>query len=139
MKKKCARPSCSTGTQKDSLSVALKLYGHPVQDTLLAHHSSFAPEWQRSEQEAQQQATAIQEVSQKFYNTRAHPLPEIQAGTNVTVQDHRSKLWDTYGVVTAIGSQHQYYVKTQKGSVLVRNQRFIRRRVPESVPYLQRQ
>ena len=52
------------------------------------------------------------------------------------MQDHKSKLWDTYGVVTAIGHQRQYYVKTQKGSVLVRNQRFIRRRVPESVHYL---
>ena len=57
-------------------------------------------------------------------------------GTNVAVQDHRSKLWDTYGVVTAIGSQRQYYVKSRKGSVLVRNRRFIRCRVPESVPYL---
>ena len=126
----------NTPSQKDGLSSAQKLYGYPIQDTLLAHHSSFAPEWQCSEQEAQQQATATQEVSQKYYNTRAHPLPEIQVGTNVAEQDHRSKLWDTYGVVTAIDPQCQHSVKTQKESALVRNWRFIRCRVPESVPYL---
>ena len=40
-------------------------------------------------------------------------------------------------VVITIGPQRQYHVKTQKGSILVRNQRFIRCRVPESITYLQ--
>ena len=58
-------------------------------------------------------------------------------GTNVAVQDHRTILWDTYGVVIAIGPRLQYHIETQKGLVLVPNQCFIRRRVPESFPYLQ--
>ena len=88
-------------------------------------------------QEAKQQTEATREASQRYYNTGVHPLPEIRVGTNVAVQDHRTRLWDTYGVVIAIGPQRQYHVKTQKGSILVRNQRFIRRRVPESITYLQ--
>lgn len=67
----------------------------------------------------------------------AKALPEIQVGTNVVVQDTRSGLWDAYGVVTAISPQRQYHIKTQQGSVLVRNRHFLHRRVPESVPYLQ--
>jgi len=46
-------------------------------------------------------------------------LPEIQIGMNVAVQDHRTKLWDTYGVVTAISPLRQYHIKTLKRSVLV--------------------
>ena len=127
----------NTPSRKDGLSPAQKLYGNPIQDTLPAHYSSFAPEWQHSAQEAKQQAEATREASQRYYNTGAHPLPEIRVGTNVAVQDHRTRLWDTYGVVIAIGPQRQYHVKTQKGSILVRNRRFIRRRVPGSITYLQ--
>ena len=123
-------------SRKDGISPAQKLYGHPIQDVLPAHHNSFAPEWQHSNQEAKKQAEATLKASQRYYNTGAHTLPEIQVGTNVAVQDHRTRLWDTYGVVTAIGPQRQYHIKTQRGSVLIRNRRFIRRRVPESVPYL---
>jgi len=125
----------NTPTRKDGLSPAQKLYCHPIQDLIPAQCSSFAPEWQRSDQEERQQTKDMSEKSQRYYNTRAHTLPEIQIGMNVAVQDHRTKLWDTYGVVTAIGPQRQYYIKTQKGSVLVRNRHFMRRRIPESVPY----
>ena len=42
----------NTPTRKDGLSSVQKLFGHPVQDTLPAHHRSFATEWQRTSQEA---------------------------------------------------------------------------------------
>ena len=126
----------NTPSRKDGVSPAQKLYGHPIQDVLPAHHNSFAPEWRRSNQEAKKQVEATLKASQTYYNTGAHALPKIQVGTNVAVQDHRTRLWDTYGVVTAIGPQRQYHIKTHRGSVLIRNRRFIRRRVPESVPYL---
>ena len=101
-------------------------YSYPIQDVLPAHHSSFALEWQHSNQEAKQQAEATLKASQRYYNTGAHALLEIQVGTNVAVQDHRTILWDTYGVVTAIGPQRQYHIKAQRGSVLIRNRQFIR-------------
>lgn len=127
----------NTPSRKDNLSPAQKLYGHPIQDTLPAHRKSFAPAWQVSSQEAGQKREATLEAAQRYYNIGSKALPQIQVGTHVAVQDTRSRLWDTYGVVTAIGPQRQYHIKTQRGSVLVRNRRFIRRRVPESVPYLQ--
>ena len=87
-------PSC-----KDGLSPAQKLYGHPVQDTLPAHRRSFSQEWQRK---AEQQAEATQQSSATYYNLHAHPLTEIEIGSNVAVQNPRTKLWDIYGIITAI-------------------------------------
>jgi len=125
----------NTPSRKDGLSPAQKLYGHPIQDTLPAHNRSFAPEWQRSADEAEYRAKITLENSKQHYNSSAHLLPEFKTGTNVAVQDPRTKLWDTYGTVTAIGPQRQYHVKTKKGNTLIRNRRFVRRRVPDSVPY----
>ena len=129
MKRSCAELSCSIGIHHLG-----KMNCHWHRSSM-ATYSSFGPEWQRSDQEARQQKKEMSEKSQRYYNARAHALPEIQIGTNVAVQDHRTKLWDTYGVVTEIGPQRQYHIKTQRGSVLVRNRHFIRHRIPESVPY----
>jgi len=126
----------NTPSRKDGRSPAQKLYGHPIQDTLPAHSKSFAPEWQRSTTDATDQANSTLETAKQYYNSSARPLPEIRVGTNVAVQDPHTKLWDTYGIVTALGPHRQYHIKTQRGSTLVRNRRFIRRRVPDSVPYL---
>jgi len=125
----------NTPSRKDGLFPAQKLYGHPIQDILPAHNRSFAPEWQRSTAEAEEHANTTLDNSRQYYNSSAHPLPEIKVGTNVAVQDHRTKLWDTYGIVTAIGPQRKYHVKIQMGNTLVRNKRFVCRRVADSVPY----
>ena len=55
-------------------------------------------------------------------------------GSNVAVQHPRTKMWDTYGVVKRIGPNRQYHIHTKQGRMLIRNRRFIRRRVPASVP-----
>jgi len=96
------------------------------------HFLPFALKWQRGIQEAELQARGTLEASQRYYNTTAHALSDIQVGTSIAVQDHRTKLWDIYRVVTAIGPQRQYHIKTQRGSVLIRNRWH---RVPESIPY----
>ena len=60
--------------------------------------------------------------------------PMITVGSNVAIQNPRTKLWDTYGVVRDIGPQRQYHIRTKEGRMLTRNRRFIRRRTPASVP-----
>ena len=54
-----AVPFCNIATplrsRKDGLSPSHKVFGHPVQDTLPAHHRSFLPEWQRPIATAEQQ------------------------------------------------------------------------------------
>ena len=55
-------------------------------------------------------------------------------GTHVTVQNTRTRSWDTYGLVTFIGPYRQYHVHTTRGKVLVRNHHFPSRHVPGSIP-----
>lgn len=40
----------------------------------------------------------------------------------------------SYGIVTAIGPHRRYHVKTASGRILVRNRRYLRRRVPLAPP-----
>ena len=124
----------NTPTRKDGLSPAQKLYGCPLQDMLPVHNNSFAPEWQHKVEEAEQSAQAAQEAATKYYNSSAHNLPDITVGSHVAVQHPKTKLWDTYGVVIHIGPSRQYHVQTGKDKILIRNRRFLRRRVPASIP-----
>ena len=126
----------NTPSRKDGLSPVQKLYGHPIKDILPAHRKSFASKWQQSLKESAAKTEATVESSRKYYNTTTHPLCEVSVGTNIAIQNHQSRLWDTYGIVTAIGPQRQYHVKTSRGNILIRNQRFIQRRVATLVPYL---
>ena len=49
------------------------------------------------------------------------------------VQNPVTKMWDIYGIVTDINPHRRYFIRTQSGSILVRNRRFLRRRTPVSV------
>ena len=124
----------NTPSRRDGMSPAQKLYGHPVQDTLPAHKRSFAAKWQQNVEQADTIAEASQDSAKRYYNRTAHNLPEITVGSNVAIQDPRTKLWDTYGVVRYIGPHRQYHIRTKEGRTLMRNRRFIRRRTPASVP-----
>ena len=124
----------NTPSGRDRLSPAQKLYGHPIQDNLPIYQRAFAPEWQQSREETEKHTQQSQEAATKRYNAAAHNLPDITIGTHVAVQDTRTKLWDTYGVVTNIGPHRQYHIRTRSGRILIRNRRFLRRRVPASLP-----
>ena len=115
----------------------VKLFGRPLQDTIPAHHRAFAPEWQRSVAEADERAKSSEEQVESYYNLHARPLPEIMVGSNVAVQNQGTKRWDIYGVVIAVGRESRdfrYLVRTGSRRILVRNRRFLRRRVPLSPP-----
>ena len=104
-------------------------------DILSRTHSphTVAPSRQKSTQEAEQQATETLEQSKTFYNIHARSLPDIRICSPVALQSQQTKLWDVYGTVVAIGPHRRYYVKTHSGRVLVRNRRFLRRRIPASL------
>jgi len=99
------------------LSPAQKLFGHPVQGILTAHHCAFLPEWQCPIAAAEQQRHDNLESSAAFYNQHTHPLPDITVGSHVAIQKPRTKVWDIYGIVTEINPQHRYYIKTKGESI----------------------
>ena len=111
----------NTPSHKDGLSPAKKLFGHPIQDTLPTHRRSFASEWEKGTQEAEQQVTETLEHSKTFYNIHARSLPDIRIVSPVALQSQQTNLWDVYGTVVAIGPHRRYYVKTHSGCVLVCN------------------
>ena len=55
-------------------------------------------------------------------------LTEIDIGSNIAIQNPCSKLWDIYGVITAILPKRRYYIRTSC------NRCFLRRCVPLSIP-----
>ena len=61
-------------------------------------------------------------------------MPKITVGSLVAVQDTDTKRLDIYGVVISVNDFRKYVVKTSSGRVLVRNRRFMRKRVPASLP-----
>ena len=117
----------NTPSRQDGLSLARKLLGKPIQDTLPAHNRAFAPQWQKQPVEDE---VSNDLKTEEYYNQRAHTLPELTTGTNVAIQNPTTKRWDIYGVVTAIGPYRHYHIKTSNGQVLVRNLHYIRRRLP---------
>ena len=124
----------NTPSRRDGLSPARKLFGKPIQDTLPAHYRAFAPQWQKAPVEDD---VPNDPKIEEYYNQHAHTLPELTIGTNVAIQNSTTKRWDIYGVVTAIGPHRRYHIKTSNGRVLVRNRRYIRRRLPVVPPAVQ--
>ena len=115
------------------LSPAQKLFGRPIQDTLPAHRWAFAAEWQTRAKESERQALATKDATEKSYNQHTRPLPDITIGSHVAIQNQDTKHWDRYGIVVDISRYRRYFIKTGNGRILVRNRRFIRRRVPMSL------
>ena len=119
----------NTPSRRDGQSPAQKLYGHPIQDTLPAHRRSFAPEWQRHSLDTEESL----KIAEEYYDQHAHKLPDLHVGSHVAIQNTSSKLWDIYGIITAIAPHRRYFVRTQSGNILVRNRRFLRKRIATSV------
>ena len=124
----------NTPSAKDGLSPAQKLYGHPIQGSLPIHSRAFAPEWQQSTAETEQRTQQTEEAATRRYNSTASNLPDISVGPHVAVQNARTRLWDSYGVITWVDPHRKYHICTANGQTLLRNRSFIRRSVPTSIP-----
>ena len=119
----------NTPSRRDGRSPAEKLYGRQIQDTLPAHQMAL-----NSNQQEKSREPTVGSSNQQYYNRKAHSLPEIKVGTNVAIQNPSTKRWDAYGIIIHIGQHRQYHVKMTNGRTLIRNRRFIRRRVPMEPP-----
>ena len=75
-----------------------------------------------------------QQNAKRYYNQTAHPLPDIKQGSQVVLQNPTTRFWDTYAVVVSVDPHCKYRVKTKDGRVLIRNRKFLCRRVPTLCP-----
>jgi hypothetical protein len=114
--------------RENGLSPAQMVFGHQLRSIVPAHRSAYAT-CLNSIMEARDRQAAINADSKTRYDLRSRALESLPIGTNVRVQDPKSKLWSHVGVVVAIGRYRAYRVKFASGSVLWRNRRFLRRLV----------
>ena len=123
----------NTPSRKDNLSPAQKLYGHLIQDTLPVHYRAFAPEWQAKMKDVDAQRAKSLEQSKAHYNKHAKPLPVITTGSHVAIRNNETNCFDIYDIVVSVDQFCKYTIKTASGCILVRNCRFIRKRIPASL------
>ncbi|EFX73857.1 hypothetical protein DAPPUDRAFT_252527 [Daphnia pulex] len=116
--------------RENGLSPAQMVFGHQLCSIVPAHRSAYATCWKSVMEARDCQAAANANADAKTrYDLRSRGLEPLPIGTNVRVQDPKSKLWSHVGVVVAIGRYPAYRVKFASGSVLWRNRRFLRRLV----------
>ena len=118
----------NTPSKRDGRSLAQKLFGTPLQDTLPAHRKSFSPEWQRvTEEDGHERADANADQAKRYYDERSQSLRNLEIGNHVAVQNPTSKMWDIHRKIVDIGPHRRYFVRTQRGCILTRNRRFLRK------------
>lgn len=111
-------------------SPAQAVFGSPTRDCLPAHHRSFAPEWQKTADILEKRERRSATLRVEHYNRHAHPLPDLEVGNRVLIQDPITKCWSTPGVVIEIGANRDFLIKTVAGRIFRRNRRFLRRCIP---------
>jgi len=115
-------------------SPAQIVFGHQLRSIVPAHRSSFQPRWTNA-MEARDRQAAIDAIAKGYYDEHSRTLRPLKLGELVRVQDDKTKLWDRVGTVVSIGHRRDYRVKTESGSVMWRNRRFIRpQRPPKESP-----
>ena len=93
------------------------------------------PEWQFPIASVEQQWQDHSESSTAIYNEHKRPMPNINIGSHVAIQNHQTNVWDIYGIVTEINPHRSYCIKTKGGRVLVWNHCFLHQQVSTSIPY----
>ena len=115
-------------------SPAQIVFGHQLRSIVPAHRSSFQPRWTNA-MEARDRQAAIDAVAKGYYDEHSRTLRPLKLGELVRVQDDKTKLWGRVGTIVSIGCRRDYHVKTESGSVMWRNRRFIRpQRPPKESP-----
>ncbi|XP_064100911.1 uncharacterized protein K02A2.6-like [Macrobrachium nipponense] len=106
-------------------SPAQVLYGHPLRTCVPAHPQSFTEDWQEKAHDCDHRAAARAAQVQRNYDAHARPLPRLNVGQHVRLQDPTSHRWDTVGIVMGGARSREYEIRLPSGRVLRRNRRFL--------------
>ena len=112
--------------RSDGRSPAQVLFGRPLRSAVVAHHRSFAPEWQRAADDCDARAELLQDTVRENYDRHSKLLQSPVLGSPVAVQHPDSRRWDQLGTVVGLGRRRDVLVKLPSGRVLWRNRRFVR-------------
>ncbi|XP_045127700.1 uncharacterized protein K02A2.6-like [Portunus trituberculatus] len=115
----------NTPNQTDR-SPAQVLYGHPLHSCVPAHASAFQKQWQARDESCDCRAAARLRDATSRYDAHARPLPPLQRGDVVRIQDPTTQRWDKVGTIMGVGRSRDYLLKMPSGLVWWRNRRFLR-------------
>ena len=90
------------------------VFGHSTRSLAPAHRSAFAVEWHLSMEESGMTLTLV-----------ITSLASLKIGTDVSIQDSKSKEWNRVDVIVSVGGR-DYRIKSPSGTVVWRNRRFLR-------------
>ncbi|XP_068235531.1 uncharacterized protein [Palaemon carinicauda] len=107
-------------------SPAQILYGRPLRTCVPAHPQSFSEEWQAKSEDCDRRAAARAEQVKLQYDQHARPLPKLEIGQTVRIQDPTSHRWEKVGGIMGFGKSRDYEVRLPSGRVWWRNRRFLR-------------
>ncbi|XP_068232095.1 uncharacterized protein [Palaemon carinicauda] len=106
-------------------SPAQILYGHPLRTCVPAHPQSFMECWQERAHDCDRRVAARAAQVKRNYNAHARPLPRLNVGQHVRLQDPTSHRWDKIGIIMGGTRSREYEIRLPSGGVLRRNRRFL--------------
>ncbi|XP_076036799.1 uncharacterized protein LOC143022463 [Oratosquilla oratoria] len=107
-------------------SPAQTLYSHPLRSCVPAHAKAFQKQWQARDESCDRRAAARLRDDTARYDAHARPLPSLQRGDVVRIQDPTTKRWDKVGTIMDVGRSRDYLIRLPSGRTWWRNRRFLR-------------
>ncbi|XP_045119414.1 uncharacterized protein K02A2.6-like [Portunus trituberculatus] len=111
---------------KTGRSPAQVLYGRPLRSCVPAHASAFQKEWQARDESCDRRAAARLRDATSRYDAHAQPLPPLQRGDVVRIQDPTTQRWHKVGTIMGVGRSRDYLLKMPSGRVWWRKRGFLR-------------
>ena len=101
------------------------VYGKPMRDTLPITDGQLSRGWKSTMRDREYQSKVHMRQNFEIKNRKAKE--PLSAGQKVVIQNHVSKKWSTYGEIIGPGiNEFEYMIKTDGGSMLRRNHRFVK-------------
>ena len=103
-------------------SPAELLYHQPMR----SHVPSVPPVPSQQVQQVEQRRGRQRRRAKDLYDRTAQPLPELDIGQRVLVQDHKTRLWSHKGTIVFKGPHRDYKVDIGRRKTMHRNRKFLR-------------
>ncbi|XP_068238582.1 uncharacterized protein [Palaemon carinicauda] len=94
-------------------------------DDRLSGWPSFMECWQEKAHDCDRRAAARAAQVKRNYDAHARPLPRLNVGQHVRLQDPTSHRWDKIGIIMGGTKSREYEIRLPSGGVLRRNRRFL--------------
>lgn len=117
----------NTPQSPSGLSPAQWLFGRTMRTHLPAHPITYDRVRDEDLCDAEGRVEEEEVRRKARYDERAQPLPELERGQQVVVQDAHTGLWDRRGEIDdKRDGGRSYEVKMENGHILLRNRRFLK-------------